>query len=148
MILAAVLSALATVGAASPALAANPASIDVTVTQLHNTDGKVWICLWQEANAADFPRCDKTTPFAKLSVPATAAKGSFANVPPGTYAISLFHDENGSGVPEVNLLGMPKSGVGTSNNPVLGLMNRPSFDKSRFMVPETKQIEIKTQYLF
>lgn len=43
---------------------------------------------------------------------------------------------------------MPKSGVGTSNNPVLGLMNRPSFDKSRFTVPDTKQIEIKTQYLF
>ena len=148
MILAAMLSAIATAEAAPTALAADAATINVTVTQLHNADGKVWVCLWQDGNAKDFPRCDKATPFAKLSVPASAPKATFADVPPGTYAISMFHDEKGTGVPEVNLLGMPKSGVGTSNNPVLGLMNRPSFDKSRFMVPETKQIEIKTQYLF
>ncbi|NTU92249.1 MAG: DUF2141 domain-containing protein [Chlorobiaceae bacterium] len=41
----------------------------------------------------------------------------FDNVPYGTYAISVLHDENGNRKMDKNIIGIPKEGFGTSNNP-------------------------------
>jgi uncharacterized protein (DUF2141 family) len=41
----------------------------------------------------------------------------FEEVPYGTYAISVIHDESCSGCLHSNCFGIPKEGVGTSNNP-------------------------------
>jgi len=43
--------------------------------------------------------------------------GSFEDVEYGKYAISVFHDENDDNELETNFFGMPKEGVGTSNDP-------------------------------
>ncbi|MDT0645423.1 DUF2141 domain-containing protein [Zunongwangia sp. F260] len=40
----------------------------------------------------------------------------FSDVPDGMYAISLFHDEDGNGEMNTNLIGMPKENYGVSNN--------------------------------
>ena len=71
---------------------------------------------------------------------------AFAGLPPGVYAVTMFHDERGTGAPEMNFLGMPKSGIGLSNNPVI--VGPPTFAKSRFAVPATTRITIEARYLF
>jgi len=53
------------------------------------------------------------------------------DIPFGTYAVSVFHDENGSGKLERNVLGIPKEDYGFSNN-ARGKVNPPGFDKVRF----------------
>lgn len=128
--------------------AAEPISITATVTSLRNTEGKVWFCLWKEGQTAGFPRCDKTKPAAKLSAPANAPQVTFSGVEPGSYAVSIFHDEKQTGTPEVNLIGLPKSGVGISNNPKIGITSPPSFDKARFAASHATQIRIEAKYLF
>jgi uncharacterized protein (DUF2141 family) len=41
---------------------------------------------------------------------------TFPGVVAGSYAVALFHDENGDGKLNTNLVGIPSEGVGTSNN--------------------------------
>ena len=118
------------------------ATVEVTITNLRNTNGKVWLCLWREGATAGFPSCDKGKPIASRSAPASAPKVAFTGLQPGTYAVTMFHDEKGTGAPELNALGLPKSGIGLSNNPAI--FGPPAFDKSRFVVPATSHITIET----
>jgi uncharacterized protein (DUF2141 family) len=45
-----------------------------------------------------------------------AVTGVFADLPAGNYAVAVFHDENGNGKLDANLLGMPTEGYGFSND--------------------------------
>ncbi|WP_299213359.1 DUF2141 domain-containing protein [uncultured Aquimarina sp.] len=51
---------------------------------------------------------------------------TFENVPHGTYAVVIFHDENNDGEIESNFIGMPKERVGASN---LTKRSKPNFKK-------------------
>ena len=42
------------------------------------------------------------------------------DVPPGTYAVAAFQDEDDTGHMRRNFLGVPKEGLGFSRNPKLG----------------------------
>jgi uncharacterized protein (DUF2141 family) len=57
----------------------------------------------------------------------------FPGVTPGTYAISVFHDENSNGKLDTNLLGIPREGVSASNNRKLcdDQANRPAEAKQQ-----------------
>ena len=55
------------------------------------------------------------------------------DVPPGTYAAQVFHDEDGSGRLERNLLGVPKQGIGFSRDAPMRF-GPPSFDEAAFPV--------------
>jgi uncharacterized protein (DUF2141 family) len=146
----AILALLAGIGmSALPAAAQQPTTIEVRIASLHNSVGKVWICLWKEGETEGFPRCDKSKPLAKLSAPASAPAVVFPGVQPGVYAISMFHDEKETGVPETNIVGLPKSGIGMSNNPAVGVTAPPSFAKSRFTVgSDVVRHTIEAKYLF
>ena len=63
---------------------------------LRSAKGNVLICL--TANSKAFPDCSKDANAIKRVVKANAA-GSvvFVGAAPGTYALSLIHDENGNG---------------------------------------------------
>ena len=67
-------------------------------------------------------------------------------LPAGQYAVAVLHDQNASGRIETNILGIPKEGVSTSNNP-RPRFRAPSFDESRFeLPPEGKAIAITVHY--
>jgi uncharacterized protein (DUF2141 family) len=122
-------------------------ALDVKVKGLHNTNGDVVICVWRQEDKG-FPNCGTGQPFKKLTASATQPQVSFDDLPPGTYAVSMFHDEKRTGKPETNLVGMPRSGIGMANDPALGLTSPPSFEKGRITVPDAKSIEITARYLF
>jgi uncharacterized protein (DUF2141 family) len=67
-------------------------------------------------------------------------------VPPGDYAVSLIHDENGDG--QLNkFLGIPREGFGFSRNPRLR-MGPPGFEECRFAVTGALVREtIRVKYL-
>lgn len=108
------------------------ASVRITA-KLEGTKGKVWFFLWKEGQAQGFPRFDKGSPVASLSVSAASPSATFAAVQPGIYAVSSFHDEKETGKPETNLIGMPKCALGVSNN-VTGGFGPPPFEKASFTV--------------
>ena len=59
------------------------------------------------------------------------ARCDFEDIPPGTYALAVVHDENMNGKLDTNLLGIPKEGYGFSND-AKALLGAPSFSAASF----------------
>ena len=130
--------------AAAPLLLGNATgTLEVTVTGLKGTKGGLIACLWKDK--AGFPYCAKSKSAVKLRTPITGGtmKVSFRNVAAGSYVVSIEHDEDGDGKLKTNFIGMPKEGVGISNNPG-GI---PGWSKSQVKVNGNGAISIAMKYL-
>ena len=55
----------------------------------------------------------------------------FSGIAPGAYAVSVFHDENSNGKLDTKFMGIPREGVGASNN-ARGHFGPPKFDAAAF----------------
>jgi uncharacterized protein (DUF2141 family) len=75
-----------------------------------------------------------------------SVRAVFKNIPAGEYAISVFHDANGNGKLDTNFIGMPKEGVGASND-AMGSFGPPSFEKAKFKWPRPEAVSVKMKYL-
>ena len=64
---------------------------------------------------------------------------------PGTYAHSVNHDENDNDKLDTNILGIPKEGVGFSNNPKL-MFGAPGFEKCSFDFVNNQKIKIELKH--
>ncbi|MDP6433747.1 MAG: DUF2141 domain-containing protein, partial [Candidatus Scalindua sp.] len=71
----------------------------------------------------------------------------FDTLPPGVYAVSVIHDENGNRTLERSGMGAPREGVGFSNEQKFSFY-MPRFDKSKFPLAlgDTKEIIIEMNY--
>ncbi len=69
----------------------------------------------------------------------------FKNVQPGEYAISVFHDVNGDGKLDVNFIGMPREGIGASND-ASGTFGPPSYEKAKFTSPRSDPVSVTMKY--
>ena len=65
------------------------------------------------------------------------------DLPKGEYAVMVFHDEDDNNELKTNWIGMPKEGVGNSNNH----KGIPSYNKSVFKLSEDKSIVIDLWYM-
>jgi uncharacterized protein (DUF2141 family) len=128
-----------------PALlgAGEPVSLTINVSGLRNTNGMLIACIHRDK--AGFPTCQKAPSAIKQSskISGAAMTVRFNGIAPGTYAVSLQHDEDGNGKLKTNFIGMPKEGVGISNNPG-GI---PGWSKSQFQLNGAATIAIKMRYL-
>jgi uncharacterized protein (DUF2141 family) len=71
-----------------------------------------------------------------------AVTATFSDLTPGTYAVSVLHDENGNGKMDINVFGIPTEGWAVSNN-VVTHMHAPSYEQASFPVPPSgKEISI------
>lgn len=123
--------------------ASGPASLDVTVSGLKHSRGNLIACVWKDK--AGFPTCQKskTAIIQTLKVSGATMKLRFSNLAPGSYAVSVQHDEDGDGKLKTNFIGMPKEGVGISNNPG-GI---PGWSKSQIQISPGSAISITMRYL-
>lgn len=140
------IAAVAGLALAAPARAGpEPAgAVDVTVTGLRSTEGQVIACLWHEKRR--FPSCEKSETALRRAVPVTGTTMHVSLPLPaaGRYAVTVVHDEDGNGKMKKNFIGMPREGVGVSNNP--GGM--PGFEKSLVDMSPGSAITIRMKYLF
>ena len=60
------------------------------------------------------------------------------NVPPGVYAVQLFHDRNDNGRVDRGVFGIPKEAIGFSNDAPVGL-HGPRFGRAAFIHGEESQ---------
>jgi uncharacterized protein (DUF2141 family) len=120
--------------------------IHVEVDGVRNDKGQVLCALF--SSAADFPKhAERAIARSKSAIADGHAMCEFAGVVPGTYAVSVFHDENNNGKLDTNFIGMPKEGVGASNN-AKGHMGPPKFDAAAFRFAGGRlDINIKMTYL-
>ena len=124
---------------------AGGAVLRVDVTNLRNNQGVVYCELFHSADG--FPnKPDKAIARVKAAIREQAGICEFRNLSPGTYAVAAFHDEKRIGRLEKNFLGIPKEGVGVSND-VSGRWGKPSFDDSKFdMGSEDTEITLHIHY--
>ena len=92
--------------------ASSSSDIVINITNFSNNDGKVFIGLFDtEAN------------FLKVRIKGFISKiennkcsVTLNDVPPGIYAVSVYHDENNNDKLDTNFMGIPKEDTGCSNN--------------------------------
>lgn len=70
----------------------------------------------------------------------------FDNVPYGTYALTVHHDENMNGKMDRNFIGYPKESFGVSNNPSF-FPNIPDWDECKFDL-DTDTLRLKVDLKF
>jgi len=119
-------------------------SIKFVVVGLHSNVGVVDCALFGSADGfpGDSGKAIKTT---KSKIENGQGVCTFSGVAPGDYAGSVFHDENGNGKLDRNFIGMPKEGVGASND-AAGKFGPPKFDDARFSYkggPQALTIHVK-----
>lgn len=122
-----------------------PALVEAIITGVRNTKGNVLVCM--TANAKAYPDCGKDPKSRKLSLPARATMtATFDDVPAGTYAIALIHDENGNNKMDTRLF-FPREGFGMSRNPAIR-MGPPTFASAQFAVgSEAVKLPITMRYM-
>lgn len=121
-------------------------SLTVEVKDLRNSKGTVLFALYNRRDA--FPDEHYKKYFKKLTGKIVNGTSSvkFENLPAGTYAVNVLHDENNDGKIKKGLI-MPIEGIGFSNYDSIGLSNRPLFEKASFNVLIDKVIMVEVIYL-
>jgi uncharacterized protein (DUF2141 family) len=114
------------------AVPAAGAKLTVSIAAIRSDRGSIYCELFTSSNG--YPKdSSKAFQLAKAAIDHRAATCVFAGLPPGTYAVAAYHDENGNGKLDTNFLGIPSEGVGASND-AKGTMGPPSFEKAKFAV--------------
>lgn len=116
-------------------------TLEVTVINIKSSKGTIRIGLFDEQ---EFLKTAKDGKIVKASPSGVTVV--FENLKPGTYGISVIHDENENGELDSNKLGIPKEGFGFGNN-ASGSFGPPSFEKAKVEIGDqpVKQ-EIKLKY--
>jgi len=105
--------------------------IQVEITGLRNDQGKVLCSL--NTSSEGFPKkAEKAIARGSSDISERHAVCQFTGLAPGTYAVSVFHDENSNGRLDTNFMGIPREGVGASNN-AKGHFGPPKFDAAAFL---------------
>lgn len=118
--------------------------LTVKIDGLKNQQGQICFSLFK--NSRGFPDNASSAVQAQCVTLAQAPLVlTFQNLEIGSYAIAIFHDANGDGTLNRNLLGVPTEGFGFSQNPEI-LTGPPRFGDSAVLVTginTTVQVELR-----
>ena len=118
---------------ASAPAAADGSELTVTVVDLRNDKGHVRFGLYDREN--DFPSSAGVIKSGVAPIAGGRAFFVFRDLPPGSYAVTVFHDEDDDGKFDRSLIGLPLEGYGFSNDAKVFLAP-PSFREAAFSVGE------------
>ena len=116
--------------AAAPALAAE---LVIEVRGVRSDAGRLYVAVPTPRTGEKFPYEDGM--FAGVQQRAHPGDMRFVlrDLPPGRYAVNAFHDENGSGDLDTNVLGIPTEGYGFANDPPTSF-GPPDFEEAAVTV--------------
>jgi len=105
--------------------------IHVKILDIRNSKGTVACALFE--SPAGFPSefLHSATNVMIIKIRKAQARCDFEDIPPGTYAMVVIHDENMNGKLDTNALGVPKEGYGFSND-AKKFLGTPSFSAASF----------------
>ena len=119
-------------GAQEPAVG----DLVVRVEGLEVQTGTLKLTLFDDAEA--YPkRSEAAVRRIDIPVRGEAVDAKFVGVPFGTYAVSVHHDENGNEELDTTFLGIPREGLGASND-ATGFMGPPKFDAAAFSIASSE----------
>ena len=120
--------------------------IRVEITGARSDQGKVMCALFPPGGG--FPgRAESAFAHTQSAITHGSAVCDFQGVAPGRYAVSAFHDENSNGKMDSNFIGIPKEGVGASND-AKGRFGPPKFEAAAFQYSGGRlELKVKLGYL-
>jgi uncharacterized protein (DUF2141 family) len=117
---------------AATALAQCPCpGIHVKILDIRNSTGTVACALFESPAGFPVEFLHFATNVMVIKIRQTQARCDFEDIPPGTYALAVVHDENMNGLLDTNSLGIPKEGYGFSND-AKAWFGAPSFSAASF----------------
>jgi uncharacterized protein (DUF2141 family) len=132
-------------GAVASAQPVQP-GIHVEMLGIRNSTGAVACALFEapEGFPTEFMRFAAN--LMMVRVRGAKATCSFEQIPPGTYALAVVHDENRDGKLATDWMGLPKEGYGFSND-AKGTLGAPSFEAASFSYNgQSLEMTITLQY--
>jgi len=105
--------------------------IHVKILNIRNSTGTVACALFESQDGFPTEFMRTATKIMVMRIRDTQARCDFEDIPPGTYALAVVHDENMNGKLDDNWLGIPTEGYGFSNG-AKALLGAPSFSAARF----------------
>jgi uncharacterized protein (DUF2141 family) len=121
------------------ALSAQAADVTIDITGIEATEGMIH---WALFDSADSYAGDGSPVIAAQSrVTGEAVSATVHGLPEGRYAVRLFHDSNGNGELDRNMLGIPREAYGFSND--AGSRGPASFDDAAVVVEGDARIAVQ-----
>ena len=114
---------------------AQTGSITVHVKGLESSVGNVEIGLYNSESS--FAIYDQNYKGATVAVTPSGVSYTFRNLPVGTYAVAVWHDENKNKVLDENWIGVPTENYGFSLNKY-GTFGPPNFKDVSFKINQGK----------
>ncbi|MBB3698117.1 DUF2141 domain-containing protein [Flammeovirga yaeyamensis] len=113
--------------------------VTITISGLESSKGKVEIGIYNSSST--FPKSNEFYKGYSISPNGSEITISVNDLPEGTYAIAVWHDENEDKKLNTNWVGKPSEKYGFSNN-VFGVFSPPNFDEASFNVEKNKLTEL------
>jgi uncharacterized protein (DUF2141 family) len=115
--------------------------LNILVDKVSNSKGVVGVLVFSSAQG--WPE-DNARAFRAVAVPAHPGevKIIIPDLPDGTYAAVVLHDENENRKLDRKWYGSPKEQWGMSNNPPVR-MSAPAFNQARFVLNQNETIEVQ-----
>jgi len=129
---------------ASVLTVAHAADLTVTVSGIRNAAGLVSAGIFNSESS--FAKASEA--FASFRIKATQGSVGFTvhNLPPGRYAVTAYHDENGNGILDFDPTGVPTEGYGVSND-ARNPLAPPEFAKAAFELGgQSKSVTVNIGY--
>ncbi len=120
-------------------------TLTVVVKHLRNSKGVVQFALYNKEGSIPDQKYKKYLKKAITPIYNDSSSVVFKNLPKGTYAVNILHDENKNGKIDKGFL-LPKEGIGFTNYKTIGLGNKPKFIKASFYLNANTTKKIKVIY--
>ncbi len=124
----------------TPQAASKTAAIVVYVSNVASDAGNVDCALFSSEKG--FPMDATSARQSRHTARTGTVECRFENLPAGTYAVAVSHDENKNGKTDTNFLGIPKEAWGVSNN-VRPKMRAPKFSEAKFDLTEGEALKLE-----
>jgi len=108
----------------------NAGKFILSVVGFENNDGKVMIALFNSEES--YSETGEKFKSISLEIKEQKCEWIIEELPFGEYAIKLFHDENGDGKMDKNMLGIPSEDYGFSNN-AAGSFGPADYENAKFI---------------
>lgn len=119
------------------------AELTIAISNIKIAKGNMQIGLYNKEE--NFPIIGKEYRSINLKVEDKDFKCVVKNLPPGDYAIAVYHDVNADGKCNANFFGVPTESYGFSNN-IKPFLSAPSFQDTKFKIEKARLLTIKLQH--
>ena len=125
--------------------ASRAAELTVAVSGVNSAEGRVYVALHRAAAGVKFPDAKGQVAGAWRLARKGGFSVTFTGLEPGRYAVNGFHDGNGNGDLDANLLGIPTEGYGFGNG-AAGSFGPPDFTAASIAVNGKTSVELPIGY--